>query len=259
MNATEIKAKIEKIKNNKFFPEQLKAPAIKKLEDQLAQLEKKKAKKAKPNQAVTAKIKNTGKQTLVWEENSKSDLQAEKNGNMFVIIPDKNVNTFALIKNGRRVRMSKDISALKELAEKHAKVIPSKKNQKPKKQKKARKSPSQKLFNGKTLDELDEAGCEALLAAIKQRQETAAKASAKSASKPVIEKVAKNVTTAVKQAVNDVPAKDAKKQKAQFKLVISNAKKLMSSLRKLIADDTKKQKIEQMFKDLIDLINDKTE
>ncbi len=265
MNATEIKAKIEKIRKNKFIPENLKEGQIKKMQAQLDGMdEKPTAKKAskKTSQPNTHKAlfkKIIGKKLL-----EKSQAFGSKITKINFIHAD-NVKVDIKYLDPRVDRTMTDTWTIKELTDlsngKMANGYQFEKQYKKTKTKAPAKKRSHaaavKTYKGKKLTDLDEAECKELLATLKAQREAAATSSEKSRAKPVIEKIAKNLATAVKQAVDDVPAKDAKKAKTYLKSAVSGIKKVVDLLRKAIGDDTKKARVEAIFKELIDLINEK--
>jgi hypothetical protein len=140
---------------------------------------------------------------------------------------------------------------------------------KSKKAKKAKspKTPKEKkpaaTYKGKKLTDLDEADCEELLASIKERRAAAKKSNKKSASKPVIEKIAGNIATAVKQAVETVTAteikKNPKKENAKMKEFAMFIKKAFeTAAKKFLGSDYKQGAVNDEFKPIFDLINEIT-
>ncbi|HRG38747.1 MAG TPA: hypothetical protein PK289_09460 [Bacteroidia bacterium] len=159
----------------------------------------------------------------------------------------------------------KDLEAqLSKLGKKEPKKSAPKKAKKaPKKAKKvkAAKTPKPKkekmvgTYKGKKLTDLDEKECDELLADIRTRREKATKSSAKSKSKPVVEKVAANVATAVKQAIDNVPAADIDKAKIEkFKKLEVAAKHFMDEMKSILGEDFDKESVKDEFKQITDLI-----
>lgn len=159
----------------------------------------------------------------------------------------------------------KDLEAqLAKLGKKEPKKAAAKKSPKaPKKAKKVKaakvaKPKKEKLvstYKGKKFTELDEKDCEELLADIKARRAKALDSSAKSKSKPVIDKVAANVATAVKQAIDNVPAADIDKAKIEkFKKLEAAAKNFMAEMKSILGEDYDKESVQDEFKQITDLI-----
>jgi hypothetical protein len=115
-------------------------------------------------------------------------------------------------------------------------------------------------FKGKNLNELTDMECEELRKSIKERRQKAAKSEKKSKSKPVIEKIASNVAMAVKQAVQNVSAKDIKddpkKEIKRFELIEKAAKSFLSEMRGILGEDYDKESINDEFSDIHNLIKE---
>ena len=159
----------------------------------------------------------------------------------------------------------KDLEAqLAKLGKKEPKKTADKKSPKaPKKAKKVKaakvaKPKKEKLVNtykGKKYTDLDEKDREELIADIKARREKALTSSAKSKSKPVVDKVAANVATAVKQVIDNVPAADIDKAKIEkFKKLEVAAKNFMAEMKSILGEDYDKESVQDEFKQITDLI-----
>lgn len=130
---------------------------------------------------------------------------------------------------------------------------------KPSQKDKAAARPTYK-YKGKTLKELTKEDCDELRKDVKERRQKAAKAEKKSKSKPVIEKIAGNVATAVKQAVKNVSAADIKDNPKveinKMEAIEKLAKKFLADLRGILGDDYDKESIDGEFKEVHDMIKD---
>lgn len=130
-----------------------------------------------------------------------------------------------------------------------------KKKAKSKKEKKPAKPANEYKYKGKSIKELSELECAELLAEIKARREKATKSSEKSKSKPVIEKVAANVAKAVKQAVENVPAKDIDKTEiAKFKRIEKAAEAFVTEMKSILGSDWDKEAVQDEFAQITKLI-----
>jgi hypothetical protein len=113
-------------------------------------------------------------------------------------------------------------------------------------------------YKGKDLKILTKDECDELHKEVKERRQKQKKAEKKSKSKPVFEKIVKNVATAAKQAVKNVPAADLKDDpKGELNKMVQVeklAKKFLSDLRAILGDDYDKDAIEGEFKEVHDLI-----
>ena len=152
---------------------------------------------------------------------------------------------------------------LGELDEKPKEKKATKSAKAPKKAKAPKEKKPVATYKGKKLTDLDEAACEDLLASIKERRAAAKKSNKKSASKPVIEKIAGNIATAVKQAVETVTATEIKKnpkkenvKMKQFAMFIKEA--FEKAAKKFLGSDYKQGAVNNEFKPIFDLINEIT-
>lgn len=113
-------------------------------------------------------------------------------------------------------------------------------------------------YKGREIKELTEEDCEELRKDVAERRQKQAKAEKKSKSKPVIEKVAKNVVQGVKQAVKNVSAADIKDDPKgeldKMAKVEKLTRKFLSDLRAILGDDYDKDAVEGEMKELHDLI-----
>ena len=157
-------------------------------------------------------------------------------------------------------KYEKQLEGMKEKPAKEEKPAKAKK-EKPAKKSKTKPKNSQETgtFKGKKLTELDEAECEELLAHIKERRESAKKSSHKSASKPVIEKIASHVAIAAKEAIENVPAADIKDDPKgeikKMKAVAELARTFLTGLKSIMGSDYDKAAVDDEMKDLISVIN----
>lgn len=139
--------------------------------------------------------------------------------------------------------------------EKYLKTGVKKSSKKSKKEKKPAKPANEYKYKGKSIKELSELECTELLAEIKARREKATKSSEKSKSKPVIEKVAANVAKAVKQAVENVPAKDIDKTEiAKFKRIEKAAEAFVKEMKSILGSDWDKEAVQDEFAQITKLI-----
>lgn len=126
---------------------------------------------------------------------------------------------------------------------------------KSKKEKKPAKPANEYKYKGKSIKELSELECTELLAEIKARREKATKSSEKSKSKPVVEKVAANVATAVKQVIENVPAKDIDKTEiAKFKRIEKAAEAFVKEMKSILGSDWDKEAVQDEFAQITKLI-----
>jgi len=124
-----------------------------------------------------------------------------------------------------------------------------------------KKIPAAKFKAGdKDLSSASKEDCEELLRQHRERRAKAAKSEKKSKTKPVIEKVAANVATAVKQAVDNVSAADIKANPkgeiSKMERIAKAAKTFLAEMRSILGDDYDKDSIDDEFKDLHALIKD---
>lgn len=149
------------------------------------------------------------------------------------------------------------LSNLEKTKEKFGAKEPTKKD-KPAKSPKPAKPKSERKFNGKATKDLTDEECDELRRQVAKRREKAAKAEKKSKSKPVIEKIASNVATGVKQAIENVPASDIKDDPKgeieKMERVEKLAKKFLSDLRGILGEDYDREAIEGEFKEIHTLI-----
>ncbi len=93
-------------------------------------------------------------------------------------------------------------------------------------------------INGKKINEVD---CQELYKLISERLESAKKSAKKSRTKPVIEKVAKNIEQAAAGAIKNIPAKkinaDPEKWAKKIKLVYDASKKYALELKDILGED----------------------
>jgi hypothetical protein len=117
-----------------------------------------------------------------------------------------------------------------------------------------------KTFKGKKVSELEEKECDELIDAVRKRREKQAKSEKKSKSKPVIEKVAKNVVQAAKQVINNIPAADikddAKGEINKMEKLEALTRKYLSDMRSILGEDYDKETIDGEMKDLHKIIVD---
>ena len=150
-----------------------------------------------------------------------------------------------------------EIAELKKQLGKSGAKAPAKKvkKTKPKKDKKPAKPATTYQYKGKSDKDLSEMECNELLAEIKARREKATKSSEKSKSKPVIEKVAADVAKAVKQAVENVPAKDIDKTEiAKFKRIEKAAEAFVTEMKSILGADFDKESVKDEFAEITKLI-----
>jgi hypothetical protein len=150
-----------------------------------------------------------------------------------------------------------EIAELKKQLGKYGAKAPTKKvkKTKAKKDKKPAKPATTYQYKGKSIKDLSEMECDELLAEIKARREKATKSSEKSKSKPVIEKVAANVAKAVKQAVENVPAKDIDKTEiAKFKRIEKAAEAFVTEMKSILGADFDKESVKDEFAEITKLI-----
>lgn len=237
---TEIKAEIAEYKellNDSTVPQDEKDFAkeeIKDLEAQLAKLGKKEPKKATPKKTKKSKVKmleytvTGGGLAGPHKYTASSKADAIKQAQLSL------KSVFGSVPKSRfKVKLAGDFPE----------------NKKPKKEKLV------STYKGKKFTDLDEKDCEELLADIKARRAKALDSSAKSKSKPVIDKVAANVATAVKQAIDNVPAADIDKAKIEkFKKLEVAAKNFMAEMKSILGEDYDKESVQDEFKQITDLI-----
>ncbi len=242
MTKAQLEAEITKVKNNQFLPQVVKDLKIKKLTEEFEKAgPKEPAKKAKHSEtgwdAKNSEVTNNGKKVgnYNFDEDSDSFWVSTESG-------DKSFDTKAdLIKYFK----DKTKGATKEPAQK----------------KKPKYKPKQtKTFKGKRAKELTDEECDELRRAVRERRDKAAKSEKKSKSKPIIEKVAANVATAVKQAVKNVSAEDIKanpkKEINKFERIEKAAKAFLAEMRSILGEDYDKDSIDDEFKDIKDLIKE---
>ena len=248
MTKEQIAAEITKVQNNKFLPDAVKAIKIKKLTAEMEAATGAPAGKVhfvKP--AASAKAKPEPKKANVY-----IDIERKK----YVLIDTKTNKKWA-----NEFFDTEDEA--KYFAEQNGLNIvknekPAKGGQKPAKPK---KPVVVHKFKGKNVKkELNEEDCAELLKAVSERRRKAAKSEKKSKSKPVMEKVAANVATAVKQAVKNVSAADIKDDPKgeinKFERIAKAAKTFLAEMRSILGEDYDKDSIEGEFKDIHDLIKE---
>ena len=265
MTKEQILAEIERVNANKFLPDAVKSIKVKKLQAQLESATGAPAGKihiVKPA-AATAKAKPEPKKTFkLTELTSKEDRAWQKHFEYFLNEgetdneADKHAweemqNEFPRLKNFDGIKPAK--SGAKGGAKSGAK------SQTQIKKEKAAARPTYK-YKGKTIKELTKEDCDELRKDVKERRQKAAKAEKKSKSKPVIEKIAANVATAVKQAVKNVSAADIKDDPkgeiSKMERIEKAAKTFLAEMRSILGEDYDKESIDGEFKELHDMIKD---
>jgi hypothetical protein len=106
--------------------------------------------------------------------------------------------------------------------------------------------------------DIKEMDCDEVVAKVREEWEADRKSGRKSQSKPVMEKAAKNVATALKQTIEDIPAADIAKDHAwymkKFESLESKAKEFISELKELAGESLSKEKLDKAFGGLNELI-----
>lgn len=257
----EILAEITKVENNPAIIGPVKKARLKQLNDKLAALDSKPAAEPKKPEKKQEKRKY-----FVWDIVPSPDLEGvvymagdkgKKNGKTYQgrLFYDKETEKYSF---------SLPDGSTHEVPEKLIKKVKGsfyKKSAKEQKEPKAKKSNSkttEKVYKGKKIKGLNEEDCKELLKDVRERRRKQKSSEKRSKSKPVIEKVAKHVATAVKQAVDNVSAEDIKDDPkgeiSKMEKVANLAKKFLQDLRAILGEDYDKEAINEEMKEVHDMI-----
>ena len=182
-------------------------------------------------------------------------------------------------RKGMKETLSKLQDQLKEAEEKEKEKEESEKNKSEEKankklekkaaQKAARKEKNKKqaaeraskkiVVDGKEISKSDADYCEKLLDAWSARREKAKASAKKSKTKPVFERIAEKVETAVEQAIKNIPSKkiadDPKKYIGSFEKLETSMKEFLQDFRSVLGKDYDSQDVQDALKGISGLIS----
>lgn len=105
--------------------------------------------------------------------------------------------------------------------------------------------------------------CSELVQMVVERRQAAIKSGKKSKAKPVMEKVTKHITLAVKESIEEIPADQIKKDPAKFKremkALVRETKAYIAKLKKVLGKAFDASEIETMATEIEKLISEKAE
>ncbi len=178
---------------------------------------------------------------------------------------EKIKNNSHIADNFKKQLIAKEQRKLDAL-EKEEKSAPAPAPEKPKKGKRGpkksttSKSKTTATYKGKRLAELDENECAEMQKEVQARRKSQASAEKKSKSRPVIEKIAANVGTAARQAINNIPAEDLKanpkKEIGHMEKIEAATRTYLQQMKAILGDDWDKEAVEDELKDIHKLVTD---
>lgn len=287
MTKDQLEIEKQKVRDNKFLPEAVKNIKIKKLDEEFAKQEAEASKKAPAKAAPAPKAEKATSKKRERDEDGKllTSIADEPGFDAEVLAylkkkyphytekkmegwndEDYNDAFFEMVDDVRDEFLVENVdneqiaNGLVELYL-HPPVKGSKKTKKEptaKKPKKEKKATTERKFKGKSTKDLTDEECDELRKEVEERRKKAAKAEKRSKSKPVVEKIAANVATAVKQAIKNVPASDIKDdvkgEISKMERIEKAAKAFLVELRSILGEDYDREAIDGEFKEIHELI-----
>lgn len=291
MTAAEIQAKIDKLNNNKFIPDDLKKKQITKLNADLARLgekttstkepSSKAARKKKPSAGGSADpfesfdidtldpLERQQYDDVIKRKSKKGALQAiidGVEGDLSQLSPALKKLTKAAKSNKKNYSTSELEQMLADEIEESGANVYTDRRKTLEEMIKMRKNASgaekkpTPAYKGTPLKELNEENCRELLAEVEQRRKSAKASAKRSKSKPVIEKIAGSVVSAAIKAVKNVSVEeikdDPKKELGRMDQLLVATRKYLGELKTILGDDFDAETVSEEIKPLMDLVKE---
>ncbi len=246
MEASQIQAKIDKIKAMSGISDKAKADMIAAWEKKLPKDKKPQPQRVKKS-ADDVKPKKIKVKFKVGDEVIFFGHQGESKPSVFVVKE-------LLGKDEEIGDMIYRIQNKNDLEDKVDRLQRTLLKYKPGKHNKPAKTKTTYKFKGKAVSDLDADECAELQKQTAERRKKAAAAEKKSKSRPIIEKVTVPIVKAVKKAIENIPAADLKddpkKELTMVDKAIAATKRFMIELKGIFGEDWDKEAVDGEMKDL---------